>query len=205
MSDALLNAAQSHPRTGGASFSLAHRAVRALFSVTWLLLAAWTPPPLRGWRRLVLRLFGAQLGVGANIYASARIWYPANLVMGDYATLGRRVRCYNQARVTIEAYAVVSQDATLCAGTHDYEDPHFPLRARPIVLEAKSWIAAEAFVGPGVTVGAGAILGARGVAMKDLAAGTIHAGNPAVAIKQRHATDHDVHAMAQPNTARPQT
>lgn len=140
---------------------------------------------LRGWRRMLLRLFGAKLGRGANVYASARIWYPGHLVMGNYATLGRRVNCYNQAPVTLGAFAVVSQDATLCAGTHDYEDPEFQLHTRPIVLGAHSWIAAEAFVGPGVGVGDYAVLGARGVAMRDLTAGMVYAGHPAAPIKPR--------------------
>jgi putative colanic acid biosynthesis acetyltransferase WcaF len=105
--------------------------------------------------------------------------------MGDHATLGPRVNCYNQATITLGDYAVVSQDATLCAGTHDYEDPDFQLQTRPIMLGAHSWVAAEAFVGPGVEVGAYAVLGARGVAMRDLEAGVVHAGNPAVAVKRR--------------------
>lgn len=181
----LLDAARSRPRTGGASFTRRSRLTRAAFVVCWALLASWTPPPLRGWRALILRAFGARLGKGANVYASARIWHPGLLVMGDYATIGPRVTCYNQARVTLGAYALVSQDATLCAGTHDYEDAAFQLRTRPITLGANAWVAAEAFVGPGVTVGAGAVLGARGVAMKDLAPDTVYAGHPAVAIKRR--------------------
>lgn len=181
----ILDARRTHPRTGGASFTLGLRVRRVLFAVCWALFAAWTPPPLRGWRRLILRAFGARMGKGANVYGSARIWYPGFLVMGEHATLGRRVNCYNQATVTLGAFAVVSQDATLCAGTHDYDDPEFQLVTRPITLGAHSWIAAEAFVGPGVRVGDHAVLGARGVAMKDLAAGTVHAGHPAMPIKPR--------------------
>ena len=181
----ILDAGQASPRTGGASFTRRSRLERALFALCWTVLAAWTPPPLRAWRRLILRAFGARLGKGANVYASVRIWHPRLLVMGDHATLGRRVNCYNQATITLGDFAVVSQDATLCAGTHDYEDPAFQLRTQPIVLGAHCWIAAEAFVGPGVEVGAYAVLGARGVAMRDLAPGVVHAGNPAVAIKRR--------------------
>lgn len=182
---AILDARQAAPRTGGASFSLRSRLVRAAFIVCWTVLAAWTPPLLRSWRRLILRGFGATMGKGANVYASVRIWHPALLVMGDHATLGPRVNCYNQATITLGDYAVVSQDATLCAGTHDYEDPEFQLRTRPIVLGAHCWVAAEAFVGPGVEVGAYAVLGARGVAMRELESGVVHAGNPAVAVKRR--------------------
>jgi putative colanic acid biosynthesis acetyltransferase WcaF len=181
----ILDACEAEPRTGGASFTLRSRLARAGFALCWALLAAWTPPPLRAWRRLILRAFGAQMGKGANVYASARVWHPRNLVMGDYATLGPRVNCYCQAEITLGDYAVVSQDATLCAGTHDYEDPAFQLRTRPIVLGAHCWIAAEAFVGPGVHVGAYAVLGARGVAMRDLEPGLVYSGNPAVAVKRR--------------------
>ncbi|MET1755147.1 putative colanic acid biosynthesis acetyltransferase [Novosphingobium sp. RD2P27] len=181
----ILDAERASPRTGGASFTMRLRLHRALFLLCWMVLAAWTPPPLRAWRRLILRAFGARVAKGANVYASARIWYPRFLVMGEHATLGPRVNCYNQAPVTLGAFAVVSQDATLCAGTHDYEDPHFQLQVRPITLGAHCWVAAEAFVGPGVTVGEWAVLGARGVAMKDLEAGVVHAGNPAAAIRHR--------------------
>jgi putative colanic acid biosynthesis acetyltransferase WcaF len=181
----ILDAAIAHPSTGGASFTLRLRLERAVFLVCWTLLAAWTPPLLRGWRRFLLRAFGAQLAPGANVYASVRIWCPRFLAMGAHATLGPRVNCYNQAQVTLGAFAIVSQDATLCAGTHDYEDAEFQLRARPIVLGAHCWIAAEAFVGPGVHVGERAVLGARGVAMKDLEAAVVHAGNPALPIKRR--------------------
>jgi putative colanic acid biosynthesis acetyltransferase WcaF len=188
---AILDAQAASPRTGGASFTRRSRLARALFASCWLLLAAWTPPPLRGWRRLILRAFGARLGRGANIYGSARIWHPRHLTMGDHATLGPRVNCYCQAPITIGDHAVVSQDATLCAGTHDYEDPAFQLCTRPIVLGAHCWIAAEAFVGPGVQVGAYAVLGARGVAMRDLEAHVVHTGNPAVAIKRRRLASTD--------------
>lgn len=181
----LLDAQVTSPRTGGASFTLRLRLERVVFLVCWALLARWTPPALRAWRRLILRAFGARMGKGANVYASARIWCPRFLAMDDHATIGPRVNCYNQGQITLGAFAVVSQDATLCAGTHDCDDPHFPLRTRPIVLEAHSWIAAEAFVGPGVRVGRRAVLGARGVAMRDLASGMIHSGNPAVPLRPR--------------------
>lgn len=182
---AILDARASAPRTGGASFTLRSRLVRAAFVLCWGLLASWTPPQFRGWRRLILRAFGARLGQGANVYSSVRIWHPGYLEMGDYATLGPRVNCYNQAQIILGDYVVVSQDASLCAGSHDYEDPEFQLRTRPIVLGAHAWIAAESFVGPGVHVGDYAVLGARGVAMRDLEPGVVYAGNPAVAIKQR--------------------
>jgi putative colanic acid biosynthesis acetyltransferase WcaF len=89
------------------------------------------------------------------------------------------------AEITFAPYSLASQGAHICAGTHDIEDVHFQLRARPIVIGYRAWIAAEAFVGPGVTVGDGAVLGARGCAFKDLDPWTVYVGNPARALKRR--------------------
>lgn len=181
----LVDASLSSPRTGGPSFTLRLRLERLAFYAAWLLLARWTPPFMRGWRRILLNMFGARIAPGAVVYSSARIWYPPFLSMDEFAVMGPRVRCYNQARIHIGAFAIVSQDASLCAGTHDYDDPNFQLVTRPIGIGPHAWVAAEAFVGPGVTVGERAILGARGVAMRPLPPGTIHAGNPAQFIKMR--------------------
>jgi putative colanic acid biosynthesis acetyltransferase WcaF len=167
------------------SFSLANKLSRVAWGLSWLLLARWTPPPLHRWRCLLLRLWGAEVGRDVRVYGSVRIWHPAKLAIGPGSVLGPRVRCYNQGRITIGAAVVVSQDASLCASTHDVTDPRFPLLLRPIRIGDHAWIAAEAFVGPGVQIGTGAVLGARGVAMRDLAAWTVFSGNPAQPIKLR--------------------
>ncbi|MFV0624141.1 putative colanic acid biosynthesis acetyltransferase [Sphingomonas sp. ac-8] len=169
----------------GPSFSLGNKVARVAWGLSWLLLARWTPPPLHRWRRWLLRAWGAEIGARARVYASVRIWHPANLSVGAGSILGPRVRCYNQGRIRIGASVVVSQDASLCASTHDMADPLFPLLLRPIAIEDHAWVAAEAFVGPGVRIGTGAVLGARGVAMRDLAAWTVYSGNPARPLKQR--------------------
>ncbi len=170
---------------GGPSFSLANRIYRLLFGVTWTVLAAWTPPPLHGWRNFILRVFGARIGHRAHIYRSVRIWSPANLVVGDHVGIGPGATIYAMGPIVIGDYAVISQGAHICAGTHDVGDAHFQLQARPVHIGARAWIAAEAFVGPGVTIGEGAVLGARAVAMRDLEPWTIYSGNPAQAIRAR--------------------
>ena len=174
-----LDASRSRPETGGASFSLANRAGRALFMLVWTFAARWTPPPLHGWRRLILTAFGADLHPTARVHASARIWHPANLSMGAHSLIGPGAICYNQGRVTIGAGVVVSQRAHLCASSHDLRSAHFQLVLRPIVLDDGCWVAAEAFVGPGVTVGARAVIGARAVLFTDAEPNGIYRGNPA--------------------------
>ena len=176
---------------GGPSFSRRHRLYRAVFGVVWALLAAWTPPPLFGWRRVILRAFGANISPTARVYGSTRIWFPAYLEMADYSVLGRRVNCYAMDRITLGRHAVVSQDAELCAGKHLVDDPRNRLVTRPISIGPTAWIAAGAFVGPGVEIGEGAVLGARGVAMSNLKPWTIYAGNPAQILRKRKQFDRD--------------
>jgi putative colanic acid biosynthesis acetyltransferase WcaF len=180
-----LDAPRLEPRLGGPTFALGDRLRRFVWSVCWRLLGAWTPRPFHRWRRLVLLAFGARIDPTARVYGQTTIWWPPHLTVGRHAVIAPGVTCYNVVPVAISDFAVVSQGAHLCTGTHDVDDARFPLRARPIVIGAQAWVAAEAFVGPGVTVGEGAVLGARGVAFRDLDAWMIYAGNPARKLRER--------------------
>ena len=181
-----LDARDTSPLEGGASFSLGNRLLRVVWMTTWLLLARFTPPPLHGWRRLVLRTFGAKVGKGARVHASVSVWLPANLDLGDHALIGPGVRLYNQGRITIGANSVISQRAHICASTHDVRDPLFQLVLRPISIGAQCWVAAEAFVGPGVTMGDRSVLAARGALFSDAEPDAVYSGNPAVFLKLRN-------------------
>ena len=137
-----LAARRSRPLDGGPSFSFGNRAYRALWAVAWFALASWTPPFLHGWRLFVLRLFGARVAPGARVYSSARIWDPRHLALDAYACIGPRVDCYAMAPISLGRYAIVSQDAVLCGGTHDVDDPGFQLTTKPIVIGERAWVAA---------------------------------------------------------------
>lgn len=181
-----LDAQISAPREGGPSFPLSQRLTRAVWNVVWAVGASWTPPFMYRWRRQLLVWFGATIAEDARVYGSARIWYPANLKMGKLSALGPAADCYTMAPIEIGAYAIISQGAHLCAGSHDIDDPAMQLIARPIRIGAYAWVAAGAFVGPGTTIGEGAVLGARGVVTgKPLDQWTVYAGNPARKIRDR--------------------
>jgi len=180
-----LDARTSKPLSGGPSFSLGNRVLRVIWGLTWLLLCRFTPPPLHGWRRLVLRAFGAKVAQGARVHGSVVIWLPANLELGANCLIGPRVRLYNQGRITIGAGTVISQGAHICASSHDVRDPHFQLVLRPVQIGDGCWVAAEAFVGPGVTMRDRAVLAARGALFCDAEADTIYRGNPASPIGPR--------------------
>lgn len=181
----LLDANSSRPLEGGASFTIGNRAARAMWTIAWLGLARWTPPPLHRWRRLVLIAFGAKLGAGARVHASAKIWLPANLQLGANALIGPGVRLYNQGRIVVGSRSVVSQGAHICASSHDIRDSHFQLVLRPVTIGDNCWVAADAFVGPGVSMGDGSVLAARGALFEDCSSWTVYRGNPATAIKVR--------------------
>jgi putative colanic acid biosynthesis acetyltransferase WcaF len=144
-----------------------------------------TPRCLFAWRRLLLRVFGARIGAGAHVYPSARIWAPWNLEMGAHSCLGEEVDCYSVDRIIIGAHATVSQNAFLCTASHDIADPAMRLVTKPVTIGARAWVCARAYVGPGVSVGEGAVVAACAVAPRDVAAWTVVGGNPAREIGTR--------------------
>jgi putative colanic acid biosynthesis acetyltransferase WcaF len=156
--------------------------------IVWSLctpLFRFSPRPMFGWRRFLLRLFGAKIGANVHIYSSATIYMPWNLEVGAWSAIGEHAYIYNLGRVAIGKRATVSPHAYICAGTHDYAKLDMPLLKPPIAIGDKAWVCAAAFIGPGVTVGEGAIVGACAVAVKDVLPWSIVAGNPAHVIGER--------------------
>ena len=161
--------------------------LRVLWGTVGTLLFSLSPRPFFAWRRGVLRLFGAAVGPGVHIYPSATVYFPWKLSIGAYSAVGEHAILYNLGPITIGSQVTISQHAHLCAGTHDHTDPTMPLLKPPIVVGDQAWVCAEAFIGPGVTVGKGAIVGARGVATKDVPAWAIVVGNPVKVVGRRPA------------------
>ena len=144
-----------------------------------------SPHAAYGWRRMLYRLFGARIGERVHIRRTVRCNYPWKLEIADRAWVGDETTLYALERITIGADAVVSQQAYICTGTHDHRDPAFGLVVKPVVIGHSAWIALGAVVMPGVTVGDGALLGARAVLTRDAQAWTIHLGSPAKPVGPR--------------------
>ena len=177
---------QGNDPTIGPSFTLGNRVARGLWGIVWLLLFRFSPRPCHAWRCLLLRLFGAQVGNHVHIWANVRIWAPWQLRIGGHVGIGKGVNLYNMAHMDIGDYCVISQGAHLCGGSHLIDSSNFQLIAKPIQLKSHVWICADAFVGLGVTVAEGCVLGARSVTVKNIVAPwTVWAGNPVQLIRTR--------------------
>jgi putative colanic acid biosynthesis acetyltransferase WcaF len=165
--------------------SIKNKIIRAVWQIVWLVFYRPSPIPFHGWRRFLLRAFGATIGAGAHPYPSSRVWAPWNLDMGRHSCLGHYVDCYCVDKVILGVGSTVSQYSYLCTASHDYTRPDMPLISAPIEVQADAWVAADVFIGPGVEIGEGAIVGARSTVLRDVACWTVVAGNPPVVIKVR--------------------
>jgi putative colanic acid biosynthesis acetyltransferase WcaF len=144
-----------------------------------------SPSRLRGWREFWLRLFGAKIARTSTIRPSTKVHHPWLLTMGEHSCLSEGVHIYNLGSVSIGDHTVISQDAYICAGTHDYTRSDLPLLRPTITIGNGVWICAGAFVCPGVTIGDNVIVGARAVVTRDVPPGVMVGGNPARVLRER--------------------
>lgn len=145
----------------------------------------WSPQFAYGFRRALLRLFGARVGRGVLLRPSVQVTYPWKVRIGDHAWIGDDAVLYSIDMIVIGAHAVVSQRSYLCAGYHDVDAPEFPIRGKPVVIEDGAWIATDVFVAPGVTVHRNAVVGARSSVFRDLPPGMVCHGSPCRPVRRR--------------------
>ena len=168
------------------SFSLKNKISRLLWNFASLIVfRPFASRLFKKWRVLVLKCFGAKIEWSSHIYASVKIWAPWNLEIGKNSSLGPKVDCYNQGKISIGSNTVISQKTYLCASTHNYAEKKFPLVLKPITIGNGVWIAADAFIGPGVIIENNAVIAARAAVVKKVEKNTIVGGNPAQLIKTR--------------------
>lgn len=160
-------------------WTIGYRLRLLLWASTWTLFCSWTPKPLNGFRIFILRLFGARIHPHAFVHQRARIAHPWNLTMDQGSCLGDRAHAYSLAPIHLAVCCTVAQEAYLCTASHDFSHPALPLTKQSIYLGRHSFIAARAFILPGVTIGEGAIVGACSVVTRSVPPHQTVAGNPA--------------------------
>lgn len=166
-------------------FSLRSQLKRCVWAVVYHTMFRTSLRPFHGWRRILLRCFGARIASTACVYQSAKIWAPWNLRVGEHSVIGANVDCYCVAPVEIGNHTVISQYSFLCTASHDIRDPSFALTTGPITIGSHSWVAADVFIAPGVSIGEGAVVGARSSVFRNVAPWTVVVGHPAKFLKHR--------------------
>lgn len=169
--------------------------VRIIWNVVYVLLFRYSPNPIHAWRSFLLRIFGAKVGRRVHVYPGVKVWAPWNIVLGDECGIANGVTLYSQGKISIGKRSVISQGSYLCAGTHDYTHPGFPLITKPIVIGDNAWVATESFIHPGISIGDGCVIGARSVVTKDQPCWMVCSGFPCVPLKPRK-----IHSSGDENT-----
>jgi len=144
-----------------------------------------SPQIFYGWRRFLLRLFGAHIGKHVIIRPTVTVTYPWKVSIGDHSWIGDNVELYSLGEIEIGSNVVISQKSYLCTASHDYDKEDFPIWNKKITIEDECWLATDVYVAPGITVGKGTVVGARSSIFKDLPSGKICIGSPAYPIKDR--------------------
>lgn len=149
------------------------------------------------------RADAVSVGHGASTYLGTMfdVGRDGRVELGEYALVhGARIIC--EAEITIEDYALISWNVVLMDSYRVPFDPDArramirqvpdsdprgiggPLPGQPIRIGRAAWIGFDSCVLPGVTVGEGAVVGARSVVTADVAPFTIVAGNPARLVRR---------------------
>lgn len=148
-------------------------------------LFAWSPQFLYGWRRYLLRLFGAKIGKGVLLRPTVKITYPWKVSIDDHTWVGEDCILYSLGNITIGAHVAIAHGVYFNTGLHDYSVETFNIKSKPVVIEDQSWITNDVYIAPGVTIGKGCVVGARSSVFKDLPPNKICVGTPAKPIKDR--------------------
>jgi putative colanic acid biosynthesis acetyltransferase WcaF len=138
-------------------------------------------------RRAILRLFGARIGKNVKIRSTVTITYPWKLEIGDHSWIGDDVVVYSLGPIRIGHDTVISQRSYICAADHDMARIDFAIRARPINIGNQVWVATDVFIGPGVSIGDGTVVGARSSVFANLPPAMICLGTPCRVVRDRSA------------------
>ena len=142
------------------------------FLVSNTLIDTWLPGS--GWRRIVLRAFGATIGTGVVLKPRIRVKFPWRLHVGAHSWIGESVWIDNLDTVRIGHNTCVSQGTYFCTGSHDWSHLRFSLITKPIEIGDGCWIAAFCKISPGCVMEDGAVLSINGIGKGRLRENTIY-------------------------------
>lgn len=106
------------------------------------------------------------------------------LSIGSETFLGR-VIINIHADVKIGNRVCINDGVEILTASHDVIDPQWAEIKESILIEDYAWIGTGAMILPGVTIGRGAVVGARAVVSKSVEPGTVVVGSPAKAVSRK--------------------
>ncbi|MBE7495689.1 MAG: acyltransferase [Verrucomicrobiaceae bacterium] len=138
------------------------------------------PSLLKQWRyHASLRAAGARVDATAFFSDTSTISGRLDMLeVGSGSFIGRAELSVH-ASLKIGSNVCINDGAKVLTASHDVLDPEWRTVARPIVIADHAWIATNALILPGVSIGRGAVVAAGAVVARDVPAGRIVAGNPA--------------------------
>lgn len=148
-------------------------------------LFSMSPQFFYGWRRFLLRLFGAKIGKGVLIRPSARFTYPWKVTIGANTWIGEQTILYSLGEIVIGKDVAVAHGVYFNTGLHDYTKKEFPIMFDKIIVEDECWITNDVYIAPGVKIGKGCVIGARSSVYKSTSKGWVCYGNPSKPVKLR--------------------
>ena len=138
-----------------------------------------------GFRRLLLKAFGAKVGRNAQFSPSSTVTYPWFLETGEYCWIGDESVVYNLAKIYIGNNVALAHRVYLCTGSHDIGSAAFEIEAKEVFLSDEVWLANDVFVMPGITIERGVVVAARSTVLENLKEGGVYGGSPAKFIRYR--------------------
>jgi putative colanic acid biosynthesis acetyltransferase WcaF len=175
----------------GHKFSYKIIFIRIIWNFTWFLLTLFLPRRSFNFLKIfILKLFKAKISYKSIVYSSAKIYMPWNLYMDDFSCIGENVNIYNVDKIIIHRNVIISQNSYLCTASHNINSINHELITKPIIINSMVWIATDVYIGPGVEINEGAVIGARACVYKNVDSWIVVGGNPSKFLRKREFLQH---------------
>lgn len=172
------------------TYLITHRLKAPIFSGIWFKL--WLKRVYHGpsiivytIKTLILKLYGAKIGDMSVVNCKLSYTTLSRFKVGSQTFIARDVQIAMHDFVTIGSCVVINSGVRIYSGTHDINNPMWPVIRKPVFVGDYSWIASDAIILPGVKIGNGAVIGAGTVVAKDVGEYEVVVGNPARHLRYR--------------------
>jgi acetyltransferase-like isoleucine patch superfamily enzyme len=135
---------------------------------------------------------GSGVFIGRNSILSCK---NGDIEIADGANIGFNCEVFSASRVSIGRDTLLAAYCYVIGGDHDFSDPSAPVlaqgrRSAGVTIGAGAWLGAGAKILDGVAIGDRAIIGAGAVVRDAVPAGAIAVGIPARVVGQREMATH---------------